>query len=343
MRRLTDRLQQLERGVTLSFQVLPDADGYLDKECPNPECLFVFKIHSDDWKNICRDEAVYCPLCRHEAPSDKWWTTEQIQTAKKRAFGHLKSEVLGHVDSVLEDMARDFNRSAPRGGFVSMRMDYRPGFRLITPLDPRLPPRDLFSLKIRCEACAARVAVIGSAFFCAACGHSGAERLFDEAIAKVRLKVEKAPQVAALLEEGGERDHGVVLGRSMVESGLADCVVAVQRLAEQLYKRFPNRPAPPMNAFQRIPDLDRLWTEATGEGLGNWLAPEELQRLKILYQRRHLLAHTDGIVDVTYVARSGDPAWRAGQRIVVSGVDVLELVRLVTVIAGGLRRTALPL
>src|SRR5690606_22468387 len=134
----------------------------------------------------------------------------------------------------LGDMARDFNRSAPRGGLISMKMEYRPSLRLKTTLDPRLPPRDLFRLKVQCEACGARVAVVGSASFCAACGHSGAERLFDEAIAKVRRKVEKSPQVAAVLEEPGERDQGVVLARSMLESGLAACVVALQRLAEQL-------------------------------------------------------------------------------------------------------------
>lgn len=337
MRRLSDRLRQLERGMTLSFQVDLDEDGFLDKECPNDGCLFAFKVHADDWRDICRDEAIFCPLCGHQAPSDQWWTTEQVETARSRGVDQVRAEVISHVDALFRDMARDFNRSASRGGLVSMRMEHQPTHRRKPVLDPRLPSRETFGLKIQCDECRARVAVVGSAFFCPACGHSSAERLFDEALAKVRLKVAKAPEIEEALARAGERDEGVILARTLRESGLGDCVVALQRLGEQLYRRFEGRKPPAKNAFQRLSDLDRLWAEASSRGLDHWLSEDERRRLNVFYQRRHLLAHTDGIVDAAYVAKSDDDAWREGQRIVISGADVLELARLVEAIAAGMR------
>jgi len=142
------------------------------------------------------------------------------------------------------------------------------------------------------------------------------------------------------LEGLGERDHGAVLERSILESALSDCVVALQRLAEQLYQRFPDVSQPRMNAFQRLGDLDRLWLAASGEGLDSWIEDGERSQLNLLYQRRHLLAHTDGVVDSRYLERSGDQVYRVGQRLVVHARDVRRLVELTSRVGAGLRRTA---
>ena len=58
----------------ISVPINADAEGYLDKECPSKECLFVFKAKEEDWKNLFKDEAVYCPMCGHNAPADSFWT-----------------------------------------------------------------------------------------------------------------------------------------------------------------------------------------------------------------------------------------------------------------------------
>ena len=73
-------------GHKVSILIETDEDGYVDKECPSGSCKFKFKVHAEDWKDIFRDEAVYCPLCRHEAKADSWWTTEQVEHAKRQLF-----------------------------------------------------------------------------------------------------------------------------------------------------------------------------------------------------------------------------------------------------------------
>jgi hypothetical protein len=78
-RDLTRELHDLERGIQVSVPLPSDADGYVEKECPSPECLSRFKIHTDDWSSLCSDEAVYCALCRHEADSQQWFTPEELE------------------------------------------------------------------------------------------------------------------------------------------------------------------------------------------------------------------------------------------------------------------------
>lgn len=96
--KLLREIKKLEREQTVSVPVKADKDGYLDKECPNKECIFQFKVSKDDWDKLFDSSKVYCPLCRHEAHDDAWWTTEQIEGAKREAIKH----VTGRIDKALE-------------------------------------------------------------------------------------------------------------------------------------------------------------------------------------------------------------------------------------------------
>lgn len=40
-----------------------DRKGYFDRECPNENCLYTFKINMQDWEEKVSDEKVHCPMC----------------------------------------------------------------------------------------------------------------------------------------------------------------------------------------------------------------------------------------------------------------------------------------
>lgn len=63
------KLRQLERGVQIPIQLELDDNGYLDRVCPSDDCGTHFKVMFEDWRDIVRDEEVFCPLCRHDAES----------------------------------------------------------------------------------------------------------------------------------------------------------------------------------------------------------------------------------------------------------------------------------
>lgn len=67
------------------------------------------------------------------------------------------------------------------------------------------------------------------------------------------------------------------------------------------------------------------------------LGAADLERLRRLFQKRHLLAHSDGIVDQRYVNESGDMTYKVGQRITVSTSEVDDIVAGIGRLVAGLR------
>ena len=120
----------------------------------------------------------------------------------------------------------------------------------------------------------------------------------------------------------------------MIESCLIDGVVAFQKCCEGMYESYGKAQ---MNAFQRLDDGSDCWRKAAGKGYDNWLSHDELESLNILFQKRYLLAHNEGIVDSRYVKKSRDRTYKEGQRIVVTEGNVDELIMLIEKLSGEIK------
>lgn len=294
-------------------------------------CRFTFKVKEEDWRNLFKDDAVYCPLCRHEANANSWWTTEQLEHAKRRAKKVLESR----IGRALDTDAMEFNRKQPINSFIKMSMKVS-GFKPYPLLLP-IPAKELMERKIQCDKCSARYSVIGSAYFCPCCGHNSVERTFDDSIEKILAKIGNTKIFRKAFAEIGKKDKGEVTVRSLIESALSDGVTAFQKLSEEFYSKMPNTPSALFNVFQRIEDGSRLWKDACGKGYEDWLTPAEMIDLNLLFQKRHLLVHKDGIVDDKYLQKTGDNSYKVGQRIVIKDSDARRLVELVTKLANEIR------
>jgi hypothetical protein len=82
---LISEIDRLGKVMDVRVEMPVDEDGYTERECPNAECLARFNIHVEDWTRLVNEEAAYCPACRHEADSESWWTTDQVEYAKQVA------------------------------------------------------------------------------------------------------------------------------------------------------------------------------------------------------------------------------------------------------------------
>ncbi len=327
---LIKQMKKLQE-TSVSVPVNTDEEGYLDRECPSKECLFQFKIHEDDWKNICKDEAIYCPLCGHSAPSTSWWTKEQLEAAKEQALGVVKAA----INQGLADGARSFNRKM-NGGFIKMTMSVsgRPKYYNIIPVSAQ----EAMKLKIQCGECFTRFAVVGSAFFCPACMHNSIDRTFDDSMKKVATKIDNIPAVMKALEQVSGRDEATLTCRSLLETGISDCVVAFQKMMESLYLKKSGKAKVQANTFQRIDDGSKLWQELCGESYESWIGADRLKTMILLFQKRHILAHGEGFVDDKYVQKTGDDRYKVGQRVVIRDSDVLELLDCVKTIVAHARK-----
>jgi hypothetical protein len=61
-----------------------------------------------------------------------------------------------------------------------------------------------------------------------------------------------------------------------------------------------------------------------------------------LIQQRHLLAHSEGIVDQDYINKSGDKTYAVGQRLVIQETTVVRTAYLVSKLVEELRKLAFP-
>lgn len=326
-----DLIKAMEKldGASISIDIETDEKGYIDKQCPVEECEFLFKVYGDDWTNICKDEAIWCPQCRHEAPSDQWFTLEQVEHSKKEAEAVLK----GTIHNAMISDARKFNRKQPKGGFVTMSLKVSGGHQRTHTLPAKAAEE--MQLEIQCNECSTRFSVVGSAFFCPACGHNSVERMFRDSLRKIQSKKDNLSLVRSSLSESVGKDDAEITCRSIMESCLSDGVVAFQKYAESCYSKYGD---PPFNAFQRLEQGSKLWEDATGKKYSDWLSAEELQKLNISFQKRHLLAHNEGIVDSKYLERSGDVSYKDGQRIVITENDIESMVCSISKLAEGIAK-----
>lgn len=305
LRRLSE-LQQVE--VPLEG----DAEGYADKECPSKECLFQFKVHGEDWKNLVRDEEVFCPSCGHAAPSGSWFTTEQIEAAKQYALG----TVVNRLNGAMRADAAASKRRQNRKSFVSITLDVRGGRdAVLVPIAAAEPMR----LRTACTECGCRYSYVGAAYFCPSCGHNSASHTFSQTLSTIRT----AAGVGETLRSALSADDAEVMIRTLLEKAMQDTVTSFQRLAEQLYEKRTGNAAK-RNAFQNLDAGSELWATAIGKTYEQLLDASSLARLRVFYQQRHLLAHQQGIVDADYITRSGDTAYAVGQRLVIKDAHVLE-------------------
>jgi uncharacterized Zn finger protein (UPF0148 family) len=312
LRRLGDGQQ------SISVPIESDSEGYWDKECPSESCLFQFKVHADDWKNIVRDEEVFCPSCRHTAPSRSWFTTEQVEAAKQYALNHVKNRI---NDAMRADAAVSQRNQRP-GSFLRITLEARGGRNaVLMPIASAEPLR----LRTSCEACGCRYSYVGAAYFCPSCGLNSATHTFQQTLASIRT----AASIGDTLRQVLGPDETEVMTRSLREKAMQDTVTSFQRLSEQLYASVPNRAQVRRNVFQNLEAGSALWREAVEVSYEDILGLDGANRLGVFFQQRHLLAHQQGVVDADYIAKSGDTAYAVGQRLVIAEATVLEFAGLV--------------
>ena len=92
------------------------------------------------------------------------------------------------LDADMRRMARDFNRNAPKDGFIRLSMTYEPSQpKTVVPLEAA----ELMRQRYACESCGRQYAAIGAAFFCPSCGHNSARTALAGTLSTIR----KLPEI----------------------------------------------------------------------------------------------------------------------------------------------------
>ena len=110
--------------MDIPIKLLSDEKGYLDRECPNENCLYTFKINMQDWSDKVSDDEVHCPMCGHIDTSDRWWTQAQLDAAREIAINYAMNMIHEKLDDAFGSLAK----STRRNKYV--KITYKPGKRI---------------------------------------------------------------------------------------------------------------------------------------------------------------------------------------------------------------------
>lgn len=315
--------------VNIPIQFKSDEKGYYDRQCPNDKCEFVFKVFMEDWKEKVSDEEVFCPMCGHSAPSDQWFTDEQVASMREIMSSYAQSLINDELNKAFGNFARSTR------GNKYFKVEYKPR-KKITFVNNPIGQRSEWELEIKCEKCQTRYSVIGSAYFCPCCGHNAIDRVFDESLDTVLKMIESIEDISDILEKNYGTDKAETMSHSMIEGALGDIISAFQKYAEFIFTQLMPAKKVRVNDFQIVEKGSRLFFEATGKGYETWLSVEEIRDMNILFQQRHLIEHNNGLIDERYIQSSKDNTYRIGQRVIIKTSDVLRLLDLIRKLSDGI-------
>lgn len=326
-------IQLLKNGVRISVNVPLDEKGYFDRKCHAPSCGASFKVFFEDWRQRVKDEIVFCPVCRYEAPSTEWNNKQQEEHLKNVAIDYVQT----NIQKALSKDALSFNQ-LNKGGFVTMSMSIQPGDRpIIVPIDAAKVMEQTFV----CESCGCRYSAIGAAFFCPACGFNSAFFTFSMSVetSMKTISTIEAIKIAVLKSYGPDIAENSV--RQITEATFCKLVSSFERFAEASFACLPNAGGFSFrkNLFQNLGESSNLWLQANGKGYDSFLNPKELEELNRLFQQRHLLTHKEGVVDQEYMIKTNDNIYHLGQKLIIRDSSVRRLADLILKLSDGLTKS----
>lgn len=329
-------LRNLEmfQGVRIPIDIPIDDNGCLDRECPHRECRAFFKVLFDDWRDKVPDDAAFCPKCGKKDDPTQFNTESQNKYIQEFAEAFAAEQ----LNRALSRAARRTKTKRISAGLfdVEMSVSYHAG---PTPVVLPSSAFEVLRQDFQCGSCGCRYSTIGAGYFCPACGHNSADRDFDQTIDTILKVVNSLEEIERTITDKYDIDVGANVKQQILEDQIENLVTAFQRTSESLFLELPNAKLFNfnINAFQSLEGGSNLWHRASNKNYQSFLTRSELEELATLFERRHKLSHTEGMVDQRYLDRSGDSAYQVGQRLVVRKIHVERLCELVGRLVYGLR------
>lgn len=316
----------------MPIQIQSDEKGFYDRECPNEECLFLFKVDLEQWGEKISGRNMHCPRCGCEAFHDQWFTQEQIEVIQNNALSYA----MGYVQDALGAAFKSAERKTRHNKYV--KITYKPGPR---PVYINLPmtQSEEWATEIVCDDCGMRFSVIGNAYFCPCCGKDLITNAIHDSLASYRKRIEGMEGLRGYFEESCSAEDAERQVASLREDTLGALVGTFESFAKNRFVELGGT-APKGNVFQRISDGSAQYEKLTGEGYQEFIGDDGVRDMTLLVNRRHLLTHGNGIVDERYLSKTGDTSYTVGQRIVVKDHDLLRLLEIIEKLVDGLRSTA---
>lgn len=306
-------------GSQFSISLPPDEEGFIGRECPVSECEGYFKVQPGTGL---KGESLpcHCPYCGQGAGSDKFFTKAQVEYARSVVMREVTGALLKDLKTL------EFNHR-PRGAFgigISMRVTGQPSAI-------RRYRESKLETEVVCDQCTLRYTIFGVFGFCPDCAVHNSLQILNKNLELV-LKL----LTIAETQEAQVAQH-------LIENALEDCVSAFDGFGRETCRVFAEKADMSKKAaeirFQNIAAARDRVKERFSVDFAASTAHEDWKHIMRAFQKRHLLAHKMGVVDVDYLLATGDSPSLLGHKVLIASAEVRELVARLQILGAELFRS----
>lgn len=296
-----------------------DDKGLTTRLCPQEECKGVFKVKFGTGlkgENL----PCHCPYCGWTSDAGDFETPEQIEYAKSVALNQLMSA----LSKDLKDWARELEQST-RNSLIKMKLEVKgDGYVPI-----RYYQEKQLETHITCNECTLEYAIYGVFAFCPDCGIHNSFQILEKNLELV----EKEITLAESLDDKDFRQH-------LIQDALENAVSAFDGFGRATCSAFASKASEPERAkeisFQNINGARVKVQALLGFDLAGSIEPDQWVLVIRCFQKRHLFAHTMGVIDDDYIRKANDPTAVIGRKIATDSNEVRELAGLLKAIGSKL-------
>ncbi len=286
-----------------SVPITPDEEGYVGRECPVETCLGYFKVTPGT--GLKGPAPCHCPYCGHTGKNNTFFTPEQIEYAKSIVIRTV-------TDAVFKDLKAlefDHRSSGAFGIGLSMKVTRSATHPIRHYREKKLETH------VVCEQCTLRFAIYGVFGWCPDCGSHNSLQILSKNLELARKELALAKDVDADLAE------------HLVGDALENAVSALDGFGREICSQKSAD-----IQFQNLVAARRRVQDTFGFDFADGLAADSWTAICRIFQKRHLLAHKMGVIDVEYVQKTNDPEAVVGRRIQVTPDEVSQAIILVETI-----------
>lgn len=287
-------------GNMINVPLRPDEDGYIGRECPNPDCEGYFKIKPGT--GVKGPAPCHCPYCGHTGDSNSFFTKEQIEYAKSVAFRHLSDT----LHQGLKPLERDIRSTGSFGLGLSIKVTQG------APVPIRRYREKNLETDIVCDQCGLGYAIYGVFGWCPDCGVRNSLQILMK-----NLELARKTLALAAADEGD-------IAEVLIASALAGTVAGFDGFGRELCSNGENKAS-----FQNLERGRMRVQQEFGFDIADVVTEEEWRAAYRSFQKRHLIAHCMGVIDEEYVQKVCDPAAVVGRKVELSPDEVTMLIGII--------------
>lgn len=318
MNRAFRHLKRLEDGINISLPT--DENGLTGRECPNPECLGNFKVKFGTGlkgENL----PCHCPYCGQVAPHNKFWTSEQND--------YVQSIAMNEVSKALKEFTKDWDRDLrqrSKNSFIKMSMEFKGGHHPI-----RYYQEKQLETHVVCDACTLEYSIYGVFAFCPDCG-------LHNSLQFLRKNFELVEKEIKLAQDSEDKE----LAKHLIEDALENAVSSFDGFGRATCLAFSDKASDQDQAkeisFQNINNAKNRVQTLFGFNMASSMDVNQWDFLVRCFQKRHLLAHTMGVIDEEYIKKANDPKAILGRKIVIAADEVIQLTQILGIVGNDLHK-----